>query len=448
MAIDPTSPNGLGLLNADSGGGFYGFSPLTNFGLGLLQQAGPSLTPQSPWAAIGKAGQFASDAQQKAFENQIYRQDIIQKQQEQAGLQRVQEFFKGPAGQQLMQDQPLMAGLLSTGYPEAIRGVAAAVSDPNFAINLATNKATLAGTVATNTNLFTNASTGEQAVETLRKYPGSEIVLKNPSLIGWLQAGNSIRDAAPDVIAKLIPTGIPGVDKKDLPTVLDAASTLLASKDALAASGGISGDTSNVGLDFYSRAFKQARERAETVARGGGKPFELPPPPLVAFGETPAPGAVTAPAAAPAAPAAPAAGTVGYQNGRLVPQPPTVYKPLPPTAATPPAPAAPQAAAPAGPAGLFSLDTLRNARDALFGPSASAAPAPSAPAPAAPAPAPAAAAAPTKVPTMRYSANGEPMFRSEAEHQRAVKNGWLKNVTGIWVNGKHYTYQPDQPEGG
>jgi hypothetical protein len=49
---------------------------------------------------------------------------------------------------------------------------------------------------------------------------------------------------------------------------------------------------------------------------------------------------------------------------------------------------------------------------------------------------------------MRYSANGEPIFRSEAEHQRAVKNGWLQGVTGVWVNGKHYTYQPDQPEGG
>jgi hypothetical protein len=236
------------------------------------------------------------------------------------------------------------------------------------------------------------------------------------------------------VLAKLIPS-LPGVSKKDLPIVLDAASTLLASKDALAASGGISGDTSNVGLDFYSRAFKQARERAETVAKGGGKPFELPPPPTVAFGETPAPAATTPPVTTPAAAPA-AAGTVGYQNGRLVPQPPTVYTPLPPTAA----PAAPPAAAASA-----SPDLLDRASswlgDKLYGTS------PPAAAAAATAP-PSVAPATTKVPTMRYSANGEPIFRSEAEHQRAVNKGWLLGVKGIWINGKHYTYQPDQPEGG
>ena len=290
MAIDPTTGTlapGPGDLSqygftGFGGGGLLGGSdytnPLLTFGAGLLARSGPSLTPQSPWGAIGQALGQIPDAQQKAIENQMRRQALLESAQKAQGLQRIQDFVKN--NPQLLQEQPLLGGLLSTGYEPVVQGVATALADPNYGINLAANRAKLAGDAQTNANNWQNAFTGEAALKVLMDHPGSEALIKSPFVLQLAQGAKSVADVLPQV-KDLLPKNLSG---EDAAAVLDAASTLVASKDALAAQGGIVGDTSNVGLGFYQRAFKQARERAVSIAAAGGKAFELPPPPVLAFG--------------------------------------------------------------------------------------------------------------------------------------------------------------------
>jgi hypothetical protein len=83
---DPYGTGDGGLL-----GGFQGFSPLTNFGLGLLSQSGPSLTPQSPWQAFGRAAQYTTEAQQQAMQNALYRQKLGESAREAAGQKALME---------------------------------------------------------------------------------------------------------------------------------------------------------------------------------------------------------------------------------------------------------------------------------------------------------------------------------------------------------------------
>src|SRR5262245_25126893 len=98
MAYDPYAPTGGGLLgNAFS-------SPLMQFGLGLLAQPNISDKPISPLQSIGAAGLAATEAQQKAVENQLYRVKIAQAQRQQQASDQLQEFIRSSK-------TPLVAGL-------------------------------------------------------------------------------------------------------------------------------------------------------------------------------------------------------------------------------------------------------------------------------------------------------------------------------------------------
>src|SRR5262245_25264664 len=117
----PPTPYGGGLLG---GGGFTGFSPLTNFGLGLLAQSGPSLTPQSPWAAIGRAGQYASEAQQQAIQNELIRQTMSENVAQTKAQADIQKYILGAKEPLVpgMSNEVLAAGLRAdpTGFSKLI----------------------------------------------------------------------------------------------------------------------------------------------------------------------------------------------------------------------------------------------------------------------------------------------------------------------------------------
>jgi hypothetical protein len=112
---DPYGTGDGGLL-----GGFQGFSPLTNFGLGLLAQSGPSLTPQSPFQAIGRAAQYTTEAQQQAMQNALYRQKLTEGVREAAGQKALAEAIASggiPLPQGMDKDQ---AAALFRAAPEAM----------------------------------------------------------------------------------------------------------------------------------------------------------------------------------------------------------------------------------------------------------------------------------------------------------------------------------------
>src|SRR5262245_511246 len=103
---------------ANYGGLLGNLSPLTQFGFGLLAQSGPSLTPQSPWQAIGRAGMYMSEAQQQQMQNELIRQKLLESQRETQGQTALAEAVASGALPLPSGMKPEAAAALFKAYPE------------------------------------------------------------------------------------------------------------------------------------------------------------------------------------------------------------------------------------------------------------------------------------------------------------------------------------------
>jgi hypothetical protein len=356
---------GGGLL----GGGFLGFSPLTNFGLGLLAQSGPSLTPQSPWSAIGRAGQYASAAQQQAMENQLYREKL-------AEVQRARESETalvnaiGTEGTGF----PLPEGMTPTAAAALFRANPDAASKAYFnylfpedeklsaADRIAlqgaaeANIAKRAENAASESDLgvvFENAYLARDAVRYLKSIPGGASLLVAPDVVKKvLRQAQAAGALDVGTVPGEVASSLSRVPKDQWGNVLNALEQVDKSRSNVATMSQSSnrsvlglqtrmtGLAQGAGADIQELQFDLTTTAAEKMAAASG--WALPD-----ISERQIPwrqGQEAAPLSAPpgteegaaAASAALGAGSVGYQNGRLVPQPAPVYSPLPPPPPSPP----------------------------------------------------------------------------------------------------------------
>jgi hypothetical protein len=437
MAYDPTT-------GSDTGGGLLGnalSNPLFNFGVGLLSQTGPSLTPQSPFRSIGLGLQYASQAQQEAEKNRLIRAKLAESAQQQAAQAKLENLAKTGALDNVVPGVKgdVLGSILAADPSAASRLIPQAI-DPATQVALAKMQFDIANTQAATekTQQETTAATGEtlgtttKAFEDITNIGGaSERLSKSNSIVqpGGILSGKPLemyvgglmaaKTAGMDVDKQLsdatdaltiekataslttqIQSQIPSMrSNANLQNIQTAMATkmpwptkrrvLVTSLDGVFADLKAQGLESKLpGWDKMQKLRDTWQAQDEAYTKSGGKYDALP--------------------------------TAGVQNGQTVPQPPS-------STTIDQQPGVP-ARTPLSIGG--ALDAAGNAIAPYvpnFGQPAGATPA-------APPVAP--------KPTVPLNAQGMPNFMRWADAKRAEKNGLLKGFTSITVDGKTYDWVP------
>jgi hypothetical protein len=337
-----------GLLAPNSG--LYPY--LGDIGAGLLAASGPSLAPQGGLGArLGGAMTYAGQRQGERILNDARRAEIARNTREEKGYAALADWAK---------KNPLLAA-----DPASLK--AAALS---FAPELAA-KSLLAGgmspleTLLANQQLETARTTSQsnalaleqdysalrtnyrqqdaalKALDTLDSIPGGSALLNSPAVVEAVTSGMGINEFT----KKLAETGgsaVYGIPKADLPRVLSAAYTvnkaiknISTNTQRAVASQASQAEGLGVGapIDVRREIFKGLKDETERMLKTNPN-WSIPETHRYEF-EGPE---KTQEAAAPTSPAAPAATpSIGYSSGApgggIVPQPASVYRPLPPPAA-------------------------------------------------------------------------------------------------------------------
>lgn len=221
-------------------GNLRGDNPMFNLTMGLLAQLAPSTEPRNPLANIGRAGLYASQANQQAMQNQLIREKLEESKASKASQAAVRDYLiaNPDALTKLLPGVPgELAGSLLANDPELISKVIAnqamspletllAGSQIKSAEAEAADKAfkTEEAHTALRKNWY-QQNDAIRALDYLQTVPGGQAALNAPEVIDAVTAGMGL----PAVVQKGIKLGMSklyGIPEDQLEKVLSAAFTV------------------------------------------------------------------------------------------------------------------------------------------------------------------------------------------------------------------------------
>lgn len=342
---------------APQGGGLLGANPwqyISDIGFGLLANSGPSLQPQGGFGSrLGRAGQYASQMEGERLLNDARRQEIAMSAQEIKGMQDLQAWMK--ANPDATPDAQLSAAL--TFMPQTtMKGWVSNLSNPLIPLQLIQGKQAIASADTENQakkfefeqdysalrRNYMQQHGALAAINVLESVPGAEELLNSPAIVHLAQSGISANKFLDEAL-KLGGEVFYGIPKDQQKRVLSAIYTVnkavanvstntqrAVAAQATAAQGmGEGGAPLDVRKQIFSELFDETKRLL-----GTNPEWKIPETHHYAFEDDPTKQTATTQPPAPAG--------MGYQNGQIVTQPPSVYTPLPqqsaPAAASPPPP--------------------------------------------------------------------------------------------------------------
>ena len=332
-----------GLLGGPDGGGLAE-NYLFNLGTGLLAQSGPSLQPRSVGQSIGAASQYASQAQSQAQENKMRRAQLGLLAEEQAGRKALQDWIAANPG---ASDADLMGAAMQFMPEMAIKSRLGSALSPSDQINLLTARmqleAAMANSKAEMAATTTPAGVVARSVESLADTFDRAEVSDNPFAPGQMFSSSGLLGQA-----GLTPENVSSLPNIALSQFGDpakiraqAADAISIDKDTAALSQSLQGLAAQAGTGGRSAT---AIQQMQTALGGGNVPISVRRKVIAGALDT-----VIEDLEQKDIPIdqdwyglqkrlrkqnqeyeARASQTLGFQNGRLVPQPPTVRTPLAP----------------------------------------------------------------------------------------------------------------------
>ena len=368
--------------------GVFGSGYLHNLGMGLLAQSGPSLTPQSPWQALGRAGQYAGEAtrqaQKDALENELVRNKLTEDKASREAQASLLEYLGTPEGKAQFGDiDPKLIGhlfaadreaatkaVLGAAFPDS-PGVAELLiqermeSTKQQGIARQRENTAAAGDLRT---LYRNGVYGRDALAYINETPGASVLLVNPKLVPVLRSvyeAGGLREAG---ITGAAASALSDIPKSEWGKVLDAVEAVEKSRANIGAMKNVNdnsvlglrtrmqGAAAGAGPHTQLQQYDWAVQEAEMLAKANDWDLQGVVDPAGfswrTGGKKTTPRAASSPEQASASleeadrnamfaptpvqtsiiPAPPQAGGSGVQNGRLVEQPtPTTGPIAPPT---------------------------------------------------------------------------------------------------------------------